>query len=258
MDMVLTANQRIGVWAIALIGLAAVTALALHGSIPQPPSYHDFADKRALWGIPNFLDVMSNAAFVLVGLWGLYASSVNNTITMVTGNRVGYTVFFAAVALVGLGSGYYHLSPSNASLVWDRLPMSIAIMALVAVVIGEFVSARLGAMLLIPLVTIGVLSVVYWHFTETAGQGDLRPYILVQFLPMIVIPVILVSFRSAHKKAGGYWLLLSAYVLAKLCEFLDREIFGVLGVVSGHTLKHLAAVAGIYIWLSSFARRPKA
>jgi hypothetical protein len=258
MNMVLTVNQRIGVWAIALIGLTAFTALALHGSIPQSQSYHDFADKRALWGIPNFLDVISNAAFVLVGLSGLYASSVNKTITMVTGNRISYTVFFAAVALVGLGSGYYHLSPSNASLVWDRLPMSIAIMALVAVVIGEFMSARLGAMLLLPLVSIGVLSVVYWHFTETAGQGDLRPYILVQFLPMIVIPVILVSFRSAHKKASGYWLLLSAYVLAKLCEFLDREIFGVLVVVSGHTLKHLAAAAGIYILLSSFGRLPKA
>jgi hypothetical protein len=97
---------------------------------------------------------------VLVGLSGLYESSVNKTITMVTGNRISYTVFFAALALVGLGSGYYHMSPSNASLVWDRLPMSIAIMALVAVVIGEFLSARLGAMLLIPLMSIGVLSVL--------------------------------------------------------------------------------------------------
>jgi hypothetical protein len=108
------------------------------------------------------------------------------------------------------------------------------------------------------LVSIGVLSVVCWHFTETAGQGDLRPYILIQFLPMIVIPVILVCFRSAHKKASGYWLLLSAYVLAQLGEFLDREIVGVLGVVSGPTLKHLAAAVGIYILLSPFGRFPKA
>jgi hypothetical protein len=133
--------------------------------------------------------------------------------------------------------------------------MTIAIMALVSIVIGEFVSPRVGAILLIPLVTIGILSVLYWYWTETTGNGDLRPYVLVQFLPMIVIPVILVCFDSVFIKTGGYWLLLSAYVIAKLCEHFDREIFHVAGVVSGHTLKHLAAAVGIYLLLVSFRRR---
>ncbi|MGB5617316.1 MAG: hypothetical protein WBM78_10780, partial [Desulfobacterales bacterium] len=82
-----------------------------------------------------------------------------------------------------------------------------------------------------------------------------RPYVLVQFLPMIVIPVILVCFNSVFTKTGGYWLLLSAYVIAKLCEHFDREIFSVVGLVSGHTLKHLAAAVGIYLLLVSFRRR---
>ncbi len=83
----------------------------------------------------------------------------------------------------------------------------------------------------------------------------MRPYVLVQFLPMIIIPIILVCFNSVFTKTSGYWLLLSAYVIAKICEHFDREIFGVLSVVSGHTLKHLAAAAGIYLLLVSFRRR---
>ncbi|MGD8949615.1 MAG: ceramidase domain-containing protein [Desulfobacterales bacterium] len=255
MDNQLTINERIGSWVMTLMTLVAVIALAIHGPIPQSQSYHAFADTRTIWDIPNFFDVISNLAFVLVGLWGLYESFVSNTIKMVTENRVSYTVFFIGVALVGVGSAYYHLAPSNESLVWDRIPMTIAIMALVSIVIGEFVSPRVGAILLIPLVTIGILSVLYWYWTETTGNGDLRPYVLVQFLPMIVIPVILVCFDSVFTKAGGYWLLLSAYVIAKLCEHFDREIFHVAGVVSGHTLKHLAAAVGIYLLLMSFRRR---
>lgn len=251
----LTIKERIGSWVMTLMTLAAVIALAIHGPIPQSQSYHGFADKRAIWGIPHFFDVISNLAFVLVGLLGLYGSFVSNTIKMVTENRMGYRVFFIGVALVGVGSGYYHLAPSNESLVWDRIPMTIAIMALVSIVISEFVSIRLGTILLIPFVAIGILSVLYWYWTETTGNGDLRPYVLVQFLPMIVIPVILVCFDSVFTKTSSYWLLLSAYVIAKLCEHFDREIFSVVGLVSGHTLKHLAAAVGIYLLLVSFRRR---
>ena len=255
MDYTLTKNNKIGFWLIALMTLVAVTVLLIHGSIPQSPNYHSFADNRTIWGMPNFFDVISNSAFVLVGLMGLYESLVCKTITIVNENRTSYNVFFIGVALVGVGSGYYHLAPSNETLVWDRITMTIAIMALVSIVIGEFTSIRLGPILLIPLVAIGILSVLYWYWTETAGHGDLRPYILVQFLPMIVLPVILVCFESAYTLASGYWFLLSAYVFAKLFEHFDREIFAYSGVVSGHTLKHLTAAAGIYLLLVSFRRR---
>jgi hypothetical protein len=255
MDNQLTINEKVGFWLMTLMTLVAVIALAIHGPTPQSQSYHAFADKREIWGIPHFFDVISNLAFVLVGLLGLYESFGSNTIKMVTENRMGYRVFFIGVALVGVGSGYYHLAPSNESLVWDRIPMTIAIMALVSIVISEFVSIRLGAILLIPLVAVGILSVLYWYWTETTGNGDLRPYVLVQFLPMIVIPIILVCFNSAYTKTSGYWLLLSAYVIAKIFEHFDREIFALSGVVSGHTLKHFAAAVGIYLLLVSFRRR---
>ncbi|MFZ0133642.1 MAG: ceramidase domain-containing protein [Desulfobacterales bacterium] len=255
MDRALTRTEKAGVGLIALSTVGVLAALLVHGPIPQSASYHAFADNRTLAGIPNFADVVSNLFYVLVGVLGLYKMSVSGTLRIVDENKAGYQVFFAGVALVGLGSGYYHLVPTNATLVWDRIPMTVAFMALFSIIVSEFVSIRSGVKLLVPLVAAGILSVVYWYWTEAAGRGDLRPYILVQFLPMVVIPVILVCFPSVFTRVSGYWWLLAAYVLAKLFEHFDREIFGILGFVSGHTLKHLASAVGVYILLVSYSRR---
>ena len=255
MDTKLTTNEKIGFWLIALLSLVAVTVLVIHGAIPQSQRYHNFADQRVVLGIPRFFDVISNLPFILVGLLGLYKSLVSKTITVGKENQKNYNVFFIGLALLGVGSGYYHLAPSNESLVWDRIPITIAIMALSAIVFGEFVSTRLGAILLIPLVTIGILSVLYWYWSETTGSGDLRPYALVQFLPMMALPIVFVFFNSAKTKTNGYWVLLSAYFIAKLCEHFDKEIYDILEFVSGHTLKHLFAALGLYFLLLSFQRR---
>lgn len=255
MNTPFTKIETAGLGFISLITLGVVLALWVHGPIPQSPGYHAFADIRTLWGIPNFFDVASNSFFVLVGVLGLYELSVSGTLRIVDENKAGYRVFFAGVVLVGLGSGYYHLAPANATLVWDRIPMTVAFMALFSIIVSEFVSIRSGVKLLVPLVAAGILSVLYWYWTEAAGRGDLRPYILVQFLPMVVIPVILICFPSVFTRVSGYWWLLAAYVLAKLFEHFDQEIFGVLGFVSGHTLKHLASAVGVYILLVSYSRR---
>ncbi|MFZ0612480.1 MAG: ceramidase domain-containing protein [Desulfobacterales bacterium] len=255
MNTSFTKIETAGLGFISLITLGVVLALWVHGPIPQSPGYHAFADTRTLWGIPNFFDVASNSFFVLIGVLGLYELSVSGTLRIVDENKAGYKVFFTGVVLVGLGSGYYHLAPTNATLVWDRIPMAVAFMALFSIIVSEFASIRSGVKLLVPLVAAGILSVLYWYFTEAAGRGDLRPYLLVQFLPMIVIPVIRLCFPSVFTKVSGYWWLLAAYALAKLLEHFDKEVFGVLGFVSGHTLKHLASAVGVYILLVSYSRR---
>lgn len=107
--MILNRNKKVGLWLVLLITLGAVVALLNHGPISQTLSYHGFADRRVIWGIPNFFNVFSNIAFVLVGLLGLYKTSGRDRIKIITENRVSYKVFFIGVALVGVGSGYYHL-----------------------------------------------------------------------------------------------------------------------------------------------------
>ncbi len=229
-----------------LLAVAFVLAVAVFSRSPirQDPGYHVFADTRTMLGVPNAVNVLSNIGFVLAGAWG---AAVVLLLLRAAGSKalnVQYLVFFSGVLLSGIGSMYYHLGPTNGRLVWDRLPMAVAFMGLFSTVVSEVVDRKTGTFLLLPLLAIGVFSVAYWAFTEQAGQGDLRPYVLVQFLPVLLIPLILVLYRPAKVYAFPIWLLTGVYVLSKIFEALDRQLYEVMGI-SGHTMKHLAAAAGI-------------
>jgi hypothetical protein len=240
-----------------VLGLAAAT-LVVAGLIPpiaQDPAYHLFADQRTLLGIPHFWDTLSNLAFLVIGGLGAWRVMQGPPAGGMRELRTGYLVFFLGVALIAAGSGYYHLQPTNERLVWDRLPMAISLMAFFSVVVGERIDAAFGRRLLWPLVVTGIAAVVYWGVTEAQGSGDLRPYVVVQFLPVLLIPIILVLFPSRLTREGYLWATLLAYPAAKAAELLDAEMFHFLGVFSGHTLKHLLAAAGAGLFLLALQRR---
>ncbi|MGA8921400.1 MAG: hypothetical protein WB540_21920, partial [Pseudolabrys sp.] len=46
---------------------ASLVGLLLLPAIAQDQSYHEFADQRTLFGIPNFRNVVSNFPFVAIG-----------------------------------------------------------------------------------------------------------------------------------------------------------------------------------------------
>ena len=171
--------------------------------------------------------------------------------------KSAYILLFLGVVLVSFGSGYYHLRPNNLTLVWDRIPMTIAFMALFSIIICEFISIRVGKALLIPLVLAGIASVTYWHYTEIRGQGDLRFYGIVQFMPVLVIPLILIGFRARFSNVAAYWGLILAYIAAKLFEHFDDQVFYLLGYISGHSIKHIVAALGLYILLTSYRSRSR-
>jgi hypothetical protein len=160
------------------------------------------------------------------------------------------------VGLTAFGSAYYHLHPDNDRLMWDRLPMSVAFMSLVAAVLAERIDNKLGTWLLLPLIVAGVASVLAWHWSEQQGRGDLRPYYFVQFYPMLALPLLLLWLPSRYLKTSDFLLALGWYVVAKLCEHPgDVPLYQLGHVVSGHTLKHLAAAAGAYWILRTIDRR---
>jgi hypothetical protein len=169
--------------------------------------------------------------------------------------RSAYLTFFVGMGLVALGSGYYHLDPSNETLVWDRLPMTVAFMAFCSIIAGERLSVQLGVSSLWPLVFLGFLSVFYWDYTEGLGRGDLRPYAVVQFLPGILIPMILLMFESRFSDNRYYWAMLGCYAFAKVTEAMDQQIFELLGQFSGHSLKHLLAALGGAIFCRALVKR---
>jgi hypothetical protein len=244
-------NILLGTIFIVLIGVM------LAPSIPQDAAYHLFADQREIWGIANFWNVVTNAPFFIIGLIGVGVVQIGEIQGGLVEMRFGYLTFFVGLIGVAVGSSYYHLNPSNETLFWDRLPMTIAFMAFCSVIAGEHLSIELGQRLLWPLVLMGCLSVIYWNYTESLGRGDLRLYALVQFLPGLLIPMILLMFRSAFANSQYVWAMLGTYVLAKIAEALDKRIFDFLDYLSGHSVKHLiAAMGGILLCLALLNRKP--
>ncbi len=241
---------------LVLLGLA-LTVAALSAPIPQDPAYHRLADHRTFLGIPNALNVLSNAPFVVVGALGAWMLRPGASPFVDNRERWPWGVFFIAFLLTGLGSVYYHLAPSDARLVWDRLPLAAAIMGLFAAVVAERIDVRAGLALLAPLVAVGLASVLWWHVGEARGRGDLRLYALVQFYPMVAIPVMLIVFRPRYTLAGAVMVAVGVYAFAKVFELLDGPILRLGSVVSGHTLKHVAVgMAGyVLVWMLE-RRRP--
>ena len=238
--------------------LAIIFMLAVE-PISQPESYHLFADQRTVFHIPHVGDVLTSLALIVVGSWGLWfllraPSHVQAFIH--AGERRNYGWLFTGVFLTGFGSGWYHLHPDNYSLVWDRLPMTLAFMGFLSAMIAERVSLKLGVLLLKPLLIIGVASVLWWIWTEHDGRGDLRFYLIVQFYPMMTMILMLLLLPSPYTHGNYFWGVLALYMAAKLAEALDYQVFEATHeIVSGHNLKHLFAALAIILLIGMLRAR---
>lgn len=241
-----------------LLGFTAlcVAAALLWPAVPQWQSYHDFADRREILGVPNFFDVVSNAGFAIAGVVGFVILAQRRARFEHPAENWPVAIFFAGLVLIAVGSGYYHLAPDNERLFWDRLAMSVAFMSLVAAQIADRVSVRAGLALLVPLLLVGAASVQYWIASERAGAGNVVPYGVLQFYAVVVLLVIAWSRPSRYTRGSDIYWVVGAYVAAKVLEELDAAIFALGNVVSGHTLKHLAgAAAGLVVCRMLVLRR---
>ena len=229
-------GNHIGIIVFLTIGILGL--LFILPPMPQDLHYHNFADHTTFMGIPNFMNVISNFPFIVIGIIGLFRI---NKITIKEFPKTALLFFFIGVILTGLGSAYYHWQPDNDSLIWDRIPMTITFMSLFAAILSLHIDYRIGKNLLYPFLLAGILSVVYWFGSELKGQGDLRPYIFVQFYPMLMIPLVMFLFPV---KGTLYKLLLPMigfYAVAKYFEYGDHDFYSLGYLLSGHTLKHLFA-----------------
>ena len=242
---------------IFLIVLSAILIAAVLSIDPiaQDPSYHAFADTRTLLGVLNFWNVMSNIPFLLVGGAGVYYSRSQNRPGMAPDLHFAYLVFFAGIFLTGFGSAYYHYAPGNETLVWDRLPMTLGFMGLVTIIVGEHISLPTAKRMLIPLLIVGAFSVIYWGITEARGAGDLRPYAIVQFLPMLLIPIILLMYRSIYDNVNFLWVVIVLYAFSKVFEYFDFATYEIGHLISGHSIKHVVAAMAPLVFLYGLDNR---
>ncbi|MES2757234.1 MAG: alkaline phytoceramidase [Pseudomonadota bacterium] len=236
-----------------LVTVTLGALLAAHGPIAQLPRYHEFADRSVLMGLPHAADVLSNIGFGLVALWGLA-----RLWPMQGPGRDGYRLFLVGLLLTAAGSALYHLAPDDARLVWDRIPIALACAGLLAAVRAECLAkaGSLAASVLLGIVA--VLSVAWWYVTERSGAGDLRPYLLIQCLPLLLIPMWQFIHGAPRRDKVAFGIALALYVLAKWAELNDHALLDALGVVSGHTIKHLLATAAAAVLVARLIERERA
>jgi len=247
----------LGFIGLGIVGLGSLFCLP---PIPQDQSYHAFADERTMLGVPNFLNVVSNVPFLVVGALGLMLLLRHDAVgpqgpVQDGAERWPLLVLFGGVLLTAFGSAYYHLAPDNDRLVWDRLPMTVGFMGLFASMIGERIDVRAGTWLLGPLTWLGLASVFNWHMGEKHHAGDLRLYAFVQYYPLVAIPLMVYLFPARYTRTGDVFIALGWYLLAKVLEThtVDHGLYALGHIVSGHTLKHLAAALGAY-WFFRMVR----
>jgi hypothetical protein len=232
------ASRRTGV-SIPFIALLLVTVVfCFLPRIPQPLDYHNFADRRSWLGIPNCANVVSNLPFAIFGLMGLgfLTSAKARERFLDPRERWPYGFFFLGLFLTAFGSGFYHAHPDNASLLWDRLPMTIAFTGLIAALVAERISVNAGIRWLLPLLLLGVSSPIQWYSSELRGHGDLRFYAAVQLCAILALPLFLALFPARYTRGFDFVAVAGFYLLAKLCETFDQQIFAAGHWVSGHTI----------------------
>jgi len=252
-------SRRAGRIILLLLLLVFSVAFFFVPRIPQPASYHDFADHRSWLGIPNFGNVVSNLPFAVFGLAGLIflLGSTAKEKFLESRERWPYVLFFLGMFLTAFGSGYYHTHPGNSTLLWDRLPMTIAFTGLIAALLAERISVNAGFYSLVPLLLVGASSPIQWYLSELHGQGELRFYAAVQFGAVLSLPLFLILFQPRYTRSYDLAIVAGFYLLAKLFETFDHQIFAKGHLVSGHTLKHLAAsFSGLWILRMLLLRLP--
>jgi hypothetical protein len=256
----LSISGHLGTWRgwLLLASVVLATAVAIFApSMPQPPTYHVFADRRTLWSIPNFFNVVSNLPFLVGGAAGLLLIWNGGGSFVERRERLPYLVFFLGALLTSFGSSWYHLAPDNARLVWDRLPMTLGFAGLVCAALAERADLELGLSLLWGLLLLGAGTVFWWYLTEQRGAGNVIPYAAFQGWSVLVIVMLIACFPAFRYSHGGL-LVWSAgwYGLAKGFEAYDLDVYHLTAAtLSGHTIKHLLAASAVFAVLRQLRLR---
>ncbi|WP_147289970.1 hypothetical protein [Crenobacter cavernae] len=230
------------------IALAALTAWL--SPLALPAGYHDFADRRALLGLPNASDVLSNIGFALAGILGL-AELARGRLAVERAALPGYALFFASLVPTAIGSAWYHLAPGDARLFWDQLPIVLALAGLLSATLAEALRPQRGVVHTVLLSVLASLAVLHGR-----ASGDLAPYVAIHLALVVFVPLLQALYPTPFRQRVSIWLAIAFYLVARACEIADLALYDAFGLVSGHTLKHLfMSVAALAVWRGLPRRR---
>lgn len=250
-------RSKLGLKISVIIGVATIllSSLLFISPMPQDPQYHLLADQRSIFGISNFWNLASNIPFLVIGFLGMKVALSDNLSGGLPELRIVYAIYFVGTTLICLGSIFYHTFPSSETMLLDRWVRVFASMAFFCIVLGEYLAPIIGIRLLLPTIVLGLVTVIYWAITEALGVGDLRPYAINAYLYAIIIPLIVLMFRSRFLSDWYIWPIVASGFIASVLESQDSSIFASLNWISGHSLSHMVASAGSLFFLFALLKR---
>jgi len=191
---------------------------------PLPKEYHNFADQRKFIGISNFFDVISNVAILIPAIYLITKQKKSSPLS---------NLLIIHIILLAIASSYYHLNPSDDTIIWDFMMIATTSM-IVLIMFTNYTDIR-GLLLYI----VGILSVIYWKY-----NNDLRPYILI----LIGVPLYIIVKHYKNIDLRNYiYIIIIANIILRLSEHNDHAIYKMTNnQISGHTLKHIFSGIGIF------------
>jgi hypothetical protein len=236
-------GRRCALVLLAALTLATLVGLLAWGPVPLDANVHHYADQRRWLGLPNAGNVLANLPLLLVGLWGW-------RVTLASGwpepLRRAWAGFHACVVGGSAIAAIYHVAPTPAGYVLAQMAMSGAFVLLTLGMLAERVHDRFGAnpgataAALVGIATLAALA----SGVATGSGADLRPFLLLQLIPVLLIPAGALSLPGTHTRPADWLLMLVAYAAAQGFDLADAAIHAATGWIGGHALMHLA-LAGV-------------
>src|SRR6266545_1636064 len=212
--------------------LAVLIAWTFMPRVVQEPVYHAFADQRSWLGVPHAANVLSNVAFLAVGALGMGALTTSRRARFGLASEAALWCVALGFVATAIGSSWYHVEPTDGTLGWDRLAMTLIFTGLLGAAIAQRVGENVARVALAVIFELGVASVVYWHVT-----GDLSLYITLQFGGIIALVLLLLLTRRRDDPFAWWWVL-AWYVLAKLAEAGDQAVWNATGDEAAGRVPH--------------------
>ncbi|MES2942218.1 MAG: hypothetical protein V4772_05030 [Pseudomonadota bacterium] len=237
----------------------ALLAAAIFGPfVAQSAHHHDFADRRVWGSIPFAMDVLSNLPFALWGALGLACIlSLFRQKPVFTTQLALAALFFLGLLVTMAASSWYHWSPNDSGLAFDRLGMTLAFAGLLGLAAAGCISSRAGLSLAAGVLVFGTVSIWVW-----ASNGNVLPWALLQFGGMAMVLWFAFVKALPGALAVRWGVVIAIYALAKLLELADHQIYDLTShLVSGHSLKHVVAsfaawpvLAALRVWVPGHQR----
>lgn len=230
------------------MSLALAAGLLAWGPLSLSDANHLFADGRMLFGIPNGLTALACLPMCAVCVCGMQNVLHADWPSALCRPWLG---FFTLAFMMAASAALYHLAPDNLGWAIGSTFAAGAFALLLLAFLAERVDARFGSPVAVSTAVVLALGAGAWWLAGEMliGRGDLRPLLLLQALPALLIPAGALSLPGRHSSGGDWLFVFGLYGAARLLEQADAAVFAATGLLGGHALMHLLLAAGT-AWLA--------